>query len=78
MTTHSSSVKPLLVVISVRGGMVTDARSNGQLTVIVEDWDCPDRAAPVTFDFEPEPLPEAEEQHFIRRFNLNNTPGENP
>jgi hypothetical protein len=71
----SSPARPLLVVVSVRGGMVTDARSNGRLTVIVEDWDCPGRAAPVTFDFEPEPLAEAEEQRFIRRFNLSNQQG---
>jgi hypothetical protein len=75
MTTHPPIAQPLLVVVSVRGGMVTDARSNGRLTVIVEDWDCPDRAAPVTFDFEPEPLTEAEEQHLIRRFNLTNPQG---
>jgi hypothetical protein len=71
MTASSSPVRPLLVVISVRGGMVTDARSNGAMTVIVEDWDCPDRAAPVTFDFEPEALAKAEEKHLIRTFNLN-------
>jgi hypothetical protein len=75
MTTPSSPARPLLVVISVRGGCVTDARSNGQVTVIVEDWDCPDRAAPVTFDFEPEPLAQAEEQRLIRRFNLSNPQG---
>jgi hypothetical protein len=75
MNSRPSSAKLLLVVVTVRGGMVTDARSNGQLAVIVEDWDCPDRAAPVTFDFEAEPLPEAEEQRFIRGFNLNNQQG---
>jgi hypothetical protein len=75
MTSSSSPAKPLVVVVSVRGGIVTDARANGHLTVIVEDWDSPDRAAPVTFDFEPTPLAEAEERHFIRPFNLNNKQG---
>jgi hypothetical protein len=75
MTSSSSPATPLLVVVCVRGGIVADARSNGRLTVIVEDWDCPDRAAPVTFDFEPEPLTEAEQQHLIRRFNLSNEQG---
>jgi hypothetical protein len=70
MTSHSSITTQLVVVVSVRGGMVTDARANGPLTVIVEDWDCPDRAAPVTFDFEPNPLTRAEERRLIRRFNL--------
>ena len=62
MTATASRTKPLLVVLSVRGGMV-------------EDWDCPDTAAPVTFDFEPAPLTGAEEQHFFRRFNLTNQQG---
>jgi hypothetical protein len=75
MTSHPSITKPLLVVVSVRGGVVTDARANGPLTVIVEDWDCPDRAVPITFDFEPTPLAEAEERHFIRRFNLTHEQG---
>ena len=75
MTTPSSPAKALLVVISVRGDIVTDTRSNGRLTVIVEDWDCLDRPAPVTFGFEPEPLAEAEEQGLIRRFNLTNQQG---
>lgn len=63
------------VVVTVRGGIVTDARANGRLTVIVEDWDCTDQAAPVTFDLEPTPLTEAEVQHFLRRFNLSNEQG---
>jgi hypothetical protein len=75
MNSRPSSAKPLLVVISVRGGMVTDARSNGRLTVIVEDWDCPDRAAPVTFDFEAEALSAAEEDRLICRFNLTDAQG---
>jgi hypothetical protein len=75
MTTHACLAKPLLVVVTVRGGMVVDAHANGQFTVIVEDWDCTDRAAPVHFDIEPTPLTNAEEQHFLRRFNLNNQKG---
>jgi hypothetical protein len=75
MTIHPSFAKPLLVVISVHGGCVTDARSNDQLTVIVEDWDCPDRPAPVTFDLEPKPLSQAEEHCLIRQFDLNHQQG---
>lgn len=61
-----------IVVISVCGGIVTDARANCPLTIIVEDWDCTDQAAPVEFDLEPTPLTETEEQHFLHLFNLNN------
>jgi hypothetical protein len=75
MTSSSSPSKPPVVVVSVRGGVVTDARANVHLTIIVEDWDCPDRAVPITFDFEPTPIAEAEERHFIRRFNLTHEQG---
>jgi hypothetical protein len=75
MNSRAASLKPLLVVVSVRGGMVTDARANGRLTVVVEDWDCPDRAAPVTFDFEAEALGAAEDDRLICRFNLTDDQG---
>lgn len=61
---------PSLVVVSVRGGLVQDARSNVSIAVIVEDWDCPERAAPVTYDFEPNSLEAGEVSRLIEKFNL--------
>ena len=46
--------KPI-IVIEVKGGMVTDVNSTVPATIMVEDWDCPpDR--PLVMDFESAPL----------------------
>jgi hypothetical protein len=60
--------EPALVIITVRGGIVVDARTNRPLRVVIEDWDDQDEQ-PLYFDLSPVPLAHEEETHLLARLD---------
>jgi hypothetical protein len=60
--------EPALVIITVRGGIAVDARTNRPVRVVIEDWDDHDEQ-PLYFDLSPEPLPHEEETHLLARLD---------
>jgi hypothetical protein len=67
MTSHSSLPKPLLIIISVRGGLVEEVRVNGPMHVLVEDWDSTE-VRPSHDEIEPVPMLPGEEAALVHFF----------
>ena len=66
--THPSHPKPLLLVISVRGGLVEEVRANHPIHILVEDWDGTE-VRPSHDAIEPQPMLPGEEAalaHFFQ------------
>jgi hypothetical protein len=60
--------EPPLVIITVRGGIAIDARTNRPVRVVIEDWDDQEEQ-PLYFDLSPLPLPPDEETHLLARLD---------
>jgi hypothetical protein len=54
------------VIITVRGGIAVDARTNRPVRVVIEDWDDQDEQ-PLYFDLSPESLAREEETDLLER-----------
>ena len=57
-----------LVIITVRGGIAEDARTNRPVRIVIEDWDDQEEQ-PLYFDLAPAPLAHDEETHLLARLD---------